>query len=125
MTKQVLTLEQFLQPANREPMSTMIDAHLDSIQGATGATDRQMLRTFAFVLRAIATSMPWDDEQGLDAQRFEHRLKAFAPSWRECIGAVLGLSFTKKEQPQTQTATPTVNSEHPATSVGGDGGGAG
>lgn len=101
----LLTLEQFLQPANSPPTSTSIDAHLDSIQGATGADDRAMLRVAAYLMRAIALSMPWNEVDGLDAHRFDTRLRAIVPTWRECIGAFLHLEFSRPApEPESEPA---------------------
>lgn len=98
-----LTLEQFLQPANAQPTADVIDAHLDSIQAASGADDRAMLRVAAYILRAIGISMPWNEVDGLDANRFDRRLRAIVPSWRECIGAFLHLEFSKPDAPTEET----------------------
>jgi hypothetical protein len=102
-----LTLEQFLAPAIQTGLTQQrIDAHIDSIQGATQVKDRELLRACFYVLRAIGVSMPWDEVQGLDARRVDTRLGGIVPTWRECIGALLHIEFSPPapEEPQDPDA---------------------
>ena len=87
----------FLQQAQEPGMAQLIDQMLDRLRESTGATWKQMLRAQSLLLRSIAVSMPWDEENGLDARRFHLASKTSLPSWRECIGACLHLEFTLPE----------------------------
>jgi hypothetical protein len=93
-----LTAEQFIQQAQEPQLANLIDDGLDKVRQTTGATWKQMLRGYALVLRSIATSMPWDEDEGLDAKRFHIESKTALPSWRDCIGALLQLEFSKPEE---------------------------
>ncbi len=92
------TAEQFIQQAQEPQMAALIDAMIDTIQATTGANDRKMLRGYALVLRSIATSMPWDENEGLDARRFHMESRTALPSWRECIGVLLQLEFSNPDK---------------------------
>lgn len=94
---ELLTVEQLLSQAQEPKMAAIIDEHLNRIMGDE-IQERQLLRTFAMVMRLIAQTMPWDEENGLDARRFNPDVRMLTPSWRECIGAALGLEFTKKDE---------------------------
>ena len=91
------TAAQFLSQAQEPELAAKIDAMISTIQTTTGATDRKMLRAYALTLRSIATSMPWDEDEGLDARRFHMTSKTALPSWRTVIGACLQLEFTKPD----------------------------
>jgi len=93
----LMTVEQFIQQAQEPQMAALIDTMIDTIQSTTGADDRKMLRGFILVLRAIATSMPWNEDEGLDARLFHKESKTVMPSWRDCIGALLQLEFSKPD----------------------------
>ena len=56
-------------------------------------TERELLLMSFFLLQAIGGSLPWDNKAGLDAMRASFRDKALLPTWRECIGALLGVSY--------------------------------
>lgn len=100
-TKMTLqSAEQFVQQAQEPQLASIIDSMLDSIQKTTGSNDRQMLRGYALVLRSIATSMPWDEDEGLDARRVHIETKTALPSWRDCIGALLQLEFGPPVEPE-------------------------
>lgn len=104
----LMTAEQFLQQAQEPELAAKIDAMIDSIQTITGADDRKMLRAYALALRSIGTSMPWDEDEGMDARRFHMESKTALPSWRQVIGACLQLEFSKPENPDEVT-TETVD----------------
>ena len=91
------SVTEFLSQAQEPELAAKIDAAIETIQAITGATDRKMLRAYALTLRSIATSMPWNEEDGLDARRFHVQSKTALPSWRQCIGACLQLEFTKPD----------------------------
>ncbi len=74
-----------------------LDRHLDEIQSKSDTDDRTMLRVCFWLLSNIGRSMPWDRLQGIDAKRFNPDTNAVAPSWRDCIGAILGLSYDPPE----------------------------
>ena len=91
------TAAQFLSQAQEPELAAKIDAMIETIQTTTGATDRKMLRAYALTLRSIGTSMPWDEDEGLDARRFHMPSKTALPSWRAVIGACLQLEFDKPD----------------------------
>jgi hypothetical protein len=95
--------EAFIRQAQDPGLRQLLDKDLDAIQEKTGSTWKQMLRGYALVLRSIAVSMPWDEEEGLDAKRLHTDAKMMLPSWRECIGVVLGLSFDKADAVSQQS----------------------
>ena len=93
-----LSVSEFLTQAQNPELAAKIDAVIDTIQTITGASDRKMLRSSFLLMRSIATSMPWDEDEGLDARRFHTPSKTVLPSWRACIGACLQLEFTKPDE---------------------------
>ena len=107
------TAAQFLSQAQEPELAAKIDAMIETIQATTGADDRKMLRAYALALRSIATSMPWDEDEGLDARRFHMESKTALPSWRTVIGACLQLEFSKPDAPDEVT-TETVGEEDEA-----------
>lgn len=94
---------EFLSQAQEPELAAKIDAMIETIQATTGADDRKMLRGYALLLRSIGTSMPWDEDEGLDARRFHMESKTALPSWRQCIGACLQLEFSKPDNPDEVT----------------------
>jgi hypothetical protein len=98
------TAEEFLSQAQEPELAAKIDAAISTIQAITGATDRKMLRAYALLLRSIGSSMPWDEDEGLDARRFHPESKTALPSWRSCIGACLQLEFSKPDEPSKDEA---------------------
>lgn len=95
----LMSVEEFLGQAQEPTLAAIIDTQIETIQTTTGADDRKMLRAFMLVMRSIATSMPWDENLGVDARRFHVKSKTALPSWRQCIGACLQLEFTKPDEP--------------------------
>jgi len=94
---------EFLGQAQEPELAAKIDAMIETIQATSGADDRKMLRAYALLLRSIGTSMPWDEDEGLDARRFHMESKTALPSWRQCIGACLQLEFSKPDNPDEVT----------------------
>lgn len=97
---QYLTPEEFLQLA-QNPNGALpgLNKCIKSLKEASDADNRTLLRAALFLLHAIATTMPWDEESGLDARRFDDETNIVAPPWRECAGALLGVTFTKPDEP--------------------------
>lgn len=92
---QQMPAENFIREAQSPGMRQLIDRDLDAIRDKTGASWKQMLRGYYLILRSIAVSMPWDEEDGLDAKRLHTDEKVMLPSWRDCIGILTGQEFTK------------------------------
>lgn len=89
-----MSVEQFLSLShNPEGIKPGLDRHLDEIQSRTNSTDRIMLRVCFWLLSNIGKSMPWNVLDGIDARRFNEATNYVAPSWRDCIGAILGISY--------------------------------
>ena len=94
-----LSIEEFLTLChNPKGLRPGLDKHLDEIQVRTDTDDRTMLRVCSWLLSNIGRSMPWDSLQGIDAQRSNPGTKAVAPSWRDCIAAILGVSYEQPEE---------------------------
>lgn len=92
-----LTPKQFLE---RAQSLKGVDAWIEQQLEQPDVTERSMLKTFVFLLHAIGMSMPFDDVTGLDAVRYDAGTSQALPSWRDCIGAIYGLKFSKAaEQP--------------------------
>lgn len=105
-----LTIEEFLRQAQSPDISPVIDSALNAIQVVTGASDREMLRAFSFLMRSIAIAMPWNEKDGLDAARIHIPSRSTLPSFRSCIGACLNLEFSKPED-VTQKLRPNDDDE--------------
>lgn len=102
----LIPVEEFIQQAQSPQFAYEMDAITKKIRDQTGASYRQILRGYGFVLRAIASMMPWDDENGLDANRFHTPSKSMLPSLRDCIGACLSLEFSKTKPDDAPTSPP-------------------
>lgn len=98
-----------------------IDTYIDKVLADSAAqvasdgagvplTERGMLKVCIFLLHAIGHSMPYDAVRGLDAVRAKKvagRPVEIVPSWRDCIGTVLGVRFGKPEATTAPTAQKT------------------
>lgn len=90
----LLTPQEFL---SRAQLTSGLDAWIDEQLALPDVTERSMLRVTVFLMHAIAHSMPWDEGSGLDARRTDVRSGELLPTWRECLGAILGVKFSRGE----------------------------
>lgn len=99
-----VTVEEFMELAVRSPVREAIDQHLELIQRRSRnmITQKKQWRQMAFLLREISLSLPWDTKAGLDAVRMDSRNNTVVPTWRECIGHVLALSFKPAEDDDSE-----------------------
>lgn len=91
-----LSVEQFLTMCHDPRPNGLragLDRHLDEIQAKGPIDDRSMLRVCFWLLSNIGRSMPWNSLDGLDTVTFNPETNVLAPSWRECIGSILGLTY--------------------------------
>ncbi len=93
-----MSVEEFLTMChNPKGLRPGLDKHLDEIQSRGDTDDRTMLRVCFWLLSNLGRSMPWDRLQGIDAKRLNPDTKLVSPSWRDCIAAILGVTYTEPE----------------------------
>lgn len=97
---QKLSAQDFLQQAHH---TNGLDEWIDKIHEADKrCDDRAMLKVCLFILHKIGHSTDWNTENGLDAVRMDSKNLVILPTWRECIGAILGVEFGPPAEKKTE-----------------------
>lgn len=104
---QSITPQEFLLNA-QDPNGALpgLNKHLDRLKDASGADNRGIARVCLFLLQAIANTVPWDEEDGLDATRLDDEARVLIPSWRSCIGALMGMTYSNPNPPDEGPTDP-------------------